>query len=56
MLKFIDKIEYTVTSINVISTIVKVENAEDVKYLTLDELKKQAFIPKKKKDKPHDKK
>ena len=53
---FIDKIEYTVTSINVISTIVKVENAEDVKYLTLDELKKQAFIPKKKKDKPHDKK
>lgn len=54
---FIDKIEYTVTSINVISTIVKVENGDDVKYLTLDELKKQAnFRKKKDKKKPNEKK
>ena len=53
---FIDKIEYTVTSINVISTIVKVENGEDIKYLPLADLKKQTFIPKKKKEKPNDKK
>ena len=53
---FIDKIEYTVTSINVISTIVKVENGDDVKYLPLEELRKQAFIPKKKKEKSNDKK
>ena len=52
---FIDKIEYTVTSINVISTIVKVENAEDVKYLPLEELKKQATY-RKKKDKRNDEK
>lgn len=53
---FIDKIEYTVTAMNVISTIVKVENGEDIKYLTLDELKKQSTYSKKKKEKVDDKK
>lgn len=53
---FIDKLEYTVTSINVISTIVKVENGEDVKYLTLDELKKQSSYRRKKDKKQNEKK
>ena len=38
---FIDKVEYTVTSINVISRIVKIDNEEDTKFLPLDEFKKQ---------------
>ena len=38
---FIDKIEYTVTSINVISKTVKVDNADDSKILSLEEFKKQ---------------
>ena len=38
---FIDKAEYTVTSINVISRIVKIDNEEDTKFLPLDEFKKQ---------------
>ena len=53
---FIDKLEYTVTSINVISTIVKVENGEDIKYLTLDELKKQSSFRRKKDKKQNEKK
>ena len=39
---FIDKVEYTVTSVNIISKVVKIENDEDVKFLPLDELSKQA--------------
>ena len=39
---FIDKVEYTVTSVNIISKIVKIENSEDVKFLPLEDLKKQA--------------
>ena len=38
---FIDKIEYTVTSLNIISKTVKVENDDDVKFLSLDDFKKQ---------------
>ena len=45
---WIDKQEYTITSINVISRAVKIENAEEIKFLSLDELKKQAHLPKKK--------
>ena len=39
---FIDKIEYTVTGVNVISKVVKIENQEDVKFLPIEELNKQA--------------
>ena len=38
---WIDKVEYTVTSINILSKVVKIENQEDVKFLPLDELSKQ---------------
>ena len=38
---FIDKVEYEVTAINVISRTVKIDNAEDTKYLELDEFFKQ---------------
>lgn len=38
---FIDKIEYTVTNLNIISKTVKVENADDVKFLSLEDFKKQ---------------
>ncbi len=39
---FIDKTEYTVTGVNVISKVVKIENEEDVKFLPIEELNKQA--------------
>ena len=38
---FIDKTEYTVTGVNVISKVVKIENQEDVKFLPIEELNKQ---------------
>ena len=38
---FIDKVEYTVTGVNIISKVVKIENAEDVKFIPLDDLNKQ---------------
>lgn len=38
---FIDKVEYTVTSINVISKTVRVDNEDDTKVLSLEEFKKQ---------------
>ena len=38
---WLDKVEYTVTSVNVISKIVKIENAEDVKFIPLADLRKQ---------------
>jgi cell fate regulator YaaT (PSP1 superfamily) len=38
---FIDKVEYAVTSINIISNVVKVENPDDIKFLPLDEFNKQ---------------
>ena len=37
---FIDKAEYTVTSINILSRVVKVENEEDIKFLPLEDFKK----------------
>ncbi len=39
---WIDKVEYTVTSVNIISKVVKIENEEDVKFMPLDDLNKQA--------------
>jgi len=38
---FIDKVEYSVTSINVISKMVKVDNADDTKLLSLNDFKEQ---------------
>ena len=38
---WLDKVEYTVTSVNVISKVVKIENEEDVKFIPLVDLKKQ---------------
>ena len=38
---FIDKIQYEVTSINVISKIIKIDNEEDTKFLDFEEFKKQ---------------
>ncbi len=39
---WIDKVEYTVTSVNIISKVVKIENEEDVKFMPLEDLNKQA--------------
>jgi len=38
---FIDKIEYTVTSVNIVSKVIRVENADDVKILSYNEFIKQ---------------
>ena len=38
---FIDKVEYEVTTINVVSKMVKIDNQDDSKFLTLDEFFKQ---------------
>ncbi len=51
---WIDKVEFTVTSINIISKIVKIENQEDVQFITLDDLNKQYHW--KRNDKKYDKK
>ena len=46
---FIDKVEYTVSSINVISKTVKIDNADDSKILSLEEFKKQTHFRRKEK-------
>ncbi len=38
---FIDKVEYQVTAINVVSKMVKIDNEEDSKFLSLEDFKKQ---------------
>jgi len=45
---FINKVEYTITNINVISGMVKIENREDAKFMQFEELKKQAYFVKRK--------
>ena len=44
---FIDKVEYTVSSINVISETVRLENSEDVKELSIEEFNKQTHYRRK---------
>ena len=45
---FIDKVEYEVTAINVVSRMVKIDNPDDSKFLTLEEFVKQTkFKPRK---------
>ena len=52
---FIDKVEFTVTNINIISNVVKVENPDDIKFLSLDEFNKQTGFNKRR-DHKNDKK
>ena len=39
---WIDKVEYTVTGVNIISKVVKIENTDDVKFIPIQDLNKQA--------------
>ena len=39
---FIDKVEYTVTGVNILSSVVKIENEDDVKFLPFEDFVKQA--------------
>ena len=43
---FIDKVEYTVTSINILSSVVKIENEDDIKFLPLEDFIKQTNFKK----------
>ena len=43
---FIDKVEYTVTSVNILSSVVKIENQDDVKFLPLEDFIKQTHFKK----------
>ena len=52
---FIDKVEYTVTGINILSSVVKIENEDDIKFLPLEEFVKQTHY-RKFKDKKNEKK
>ena len=45
---FLDNQEFTITNINIISTVIKIENSEDVRFIPYDDLKKQAKIRRKK--------
>ena len=53
---FIDKVEYTVTSINILSRIVKIENQDDVKFIPLEDFNKQTGFNKQRKERRNDKK
>ena len=45
---FIDKVEYTVTSVNILSSMVKIENADDIKFMPLEDFIKQTNFRKRK--------
>ena len=47
---FIDNVEYTITSVNILSGVIKIENTEDVKFMPYEDLKKIAKFRKPKKD------
>lgn len=53
---FIDKVEYTVTNINILSRIVKIENADDVKFIPLEDFNMQTGFNKHRKERRNDKK
>ena len=53
---FIDKVEYTVTSINILSRIVKIENEDDIKFIPLEDFSKQTGFNKQRKVRRNDKK
>ena len=48
---FIDKVEYTVTNINILSSVVKIENEDDIKFLPLEEFIKQTHFKKRRDNK-----
>ena len=48
---YLDNNEYTITAVNIISGVIKIENTEDVKFMPYDDLKKQAKI---RRNKPND--
>ena len=52
---FIDRVEYTVTSVNILSRIVKIENEDDIKFIPLDDFNKQTNFARRK-DRKNDKK
>ena len=52
---FIDKTEYTVTSINILSRMVKIENEDDIKFIALEDFNKQTNFNRRK-DRKNDKK
>lgn len=52
---FIDKTEYTVTSINILSRVVKIENEDDIKFLPLEDFIKQTGFDKRR-ERKNDKK
>ena len=37
---FIDKVEYTVTNVNILSRVIKIENEDDIKFLPLEDFNK----------------
>ena len=45
---FIDKVEYVVTGVNIISKVIKIEGDEDIKFMPADELMKVARWKKRK--------
>ena len=47
---FIDNVEYTITSVNILSGVIKIENEEDVKFMPYEDLRKQARFKKAHKD------
>ena len=51
---FIDKTEYTVTSINILSRMVKIENEDDIKFIALEDFNKQTNFNRRK-DRKNDK-
>ena len=47
---FIDKVEYTVTGVNILSSVIKIENADDVKFLPFEDFVKQTRFRKNRED------
>ena len=52
---FMDKVEYTVTNINILSKVVKIESQDDIKFLTLEDFNKETRTNKRR-DNRNDKK
>ena len=53
---FIDKTEFTVTSINILSRMVKIESQDDIKFISLEDFKKQTGGNNRHRDHKNDKK
>ena len=53
---FIDKVEYIVTGINILSSVVKIENEDDIKFLPLEDFIKQTHFNRKNRENKNDQK